>query len=185
MMTPTSMMIAMVAPVSGWLSDRMGARLLSSLGLTIVCLALFSLSLLATSSGYHDVLLRLVALGIGQGMFQSPNNSSVIGSVPRERYGVVGGFLSMMRNMGMVMGTGLAGSLLSASLVATVGHVNITMLGHASALNRGPVVTAFMAGMERAYLVAAFLAAAGILASLSRGGSFRGEVHTYLAKTKM
>lgn len=173
MMTPTSLMIAIVAPVSGWLSDRMGARLLSSLGLTIVCLALFSLSRLDTSSGYHDVLFRLVALGIGQGMFQSPNNSSVFGSVPRERYGVVGGFLSMMRNVGMVLGTGLAASLLSTGLVATVGHVNIAMLGHAGALNTGAVVAGFMVGMERAYLVSALLAGAGILASLSRGGSFR------------
>ena len=173
LMTPTSLMLAVVAPFSGWLSDRLGARLLSSLGLAIVCLALFALSRLGTASGYGDVLLRLVALGVGQGMFQSPNNSSVIGSVPRERYGVAGGFLSMMRNMGMVMGTAVAGSLLSGGLIAIAGHVNLGMLGEVGTLNSDALVAGFMTGMERAYLASAIIAAVGILASLSRGGSFR------------
>ncbi len=172
LMTPTSLVIAVVAPVSGWLSDRMGARLLSSLGMLLVCLALFSLSRLDAASGYGDVLLRLVLLGLGQGMFQSPNNSSVIGSVPRERYGIASGFLSMMRNLGMVMGTALASSLLVSGLIATAGHVNLEALGNAQALDNGALISGFMMGMERAYLVAAIIAAAGILASLSRGGSF-------------
>jgi len=172
LMTPTSLVIAVVAPLSGWLSDRLGARLLSSLGLSVVCLALFSLSRLNTASGYHDVLLRLVLLGLGQGMFQSPNNSSVIGAVPRERYGVAGGFLSMMRNLGMVMGTALASSLLMSGLVQTVGHVNLATLGQAGAVGNSSLIDGFMVGMERAYLVAAILAASGVLASLSRGGSF-------------
>jgi EmrB/QacA subfamily drug resistance transporter len=173
LMTPASLMIAVVAPVSGWLSDRIGARLLSSTGITLVSLALFSLSRLGTNAGYPDVLIRLVVLGIGQGMFQSPNNSSVIGSVPRERYGVAGGFLSMMRNLGMVMGTALASSLLSTGLVAAVGHVNLEQLMERGGMDTAAVMTGFMTGMERAYLAGAFLAATGILASLSRGGSFR------------
>ena len=172
LMTPTSLALAVVAPVSGWLSDRLGARLLSSAGLAIVTLSLFGLSRLGTGSGYGDVLIRLVALGIGQGMFQSPNNSSVIGSVPRERYGVAGGFLSMMRNMGMVMGTAVAGNLLSSGLMATAGHVNLSALGDVTVLNTQALVNGFMVGMERAYFAAAAIAAAGILASLSRGGSF-------------
>ncbi len=172
LMTPTSLMLAVVAPVSGWLSDRLGARLLSSLGLAIVALSLFGLSRLGSGSGYSDVLLRLVALGVGQGMFQSPNNSSVIGSVPRARYGVAGGFLSMMRNLGMVMGTAVAGNLLSSGLMAAAGHVNLGMLGEVSSLNTEALVNGFVIGMERAYLAAAVIAAVGILASLSRGGSF-------------
>ena len=172
LMTPTSLMLAVVAPVSGWLSDRLGARLLSSIGLAIVTLSLLGLSRLGTDSSYSDVLIRLVMLGVGQGMFQSPNNSSVIGSVPRERYGVAGGFLSMMRNMGLVMGTALAGNLLSSGLMATAGHVNLSMLGGVSVLNTQALINGFMVGMERAYLAAAVISAVGILASLSRGGSF-------------
>jgi len=175
LMTPTSLVIAVVAPISGWLSDRMGARLLSSLGLAVVCFALFSLSRLNMASGYGDVVLRLVLLGLGQGMFQSPNNSSVIGSVPRERYGIAAGFMSMMRNLGMVMGTALASSLLASGLLGTVGHANLAVLGDPSAVGNQTLIGGFMTGMERAYLVAAMIAATGILASLSRGGSFRGR----------
>ncbi len=173
LMTPASLVIAVIAPLSGWLSDRMGARLLSSLGMFLVCLALFSLSRLDVTSGYGDVLLRLLLLGLGQGLFQSPNNSSIMGSVPRERYGVAGGFISMMRNLGMVIGTALASTLLVSGLVTTVGHVNLEALGNSGGLDNGALIAGFMTGLERAYVVGAIIAAAGILASLSRGGSFR------------
>ncbi|MHB1416725.1 MAG: MFS transporter [Chloroflexota bacterium] len=172
LMTPTSLAIAVVAPVSGWLSDRLGARLLSTLGMSIVCLALFSLSRLDASSGYTDVVLRLVLLGFGQGIFQSPNSSSVMGAVPRERYGVASGFISMMRNLGMVVGTGLASSVLMSGLIATVGHVDLAALGEVGGQADTLLINGFMTGLERAYFVAALIAALGILASLSRGGSF-------------
>ena len=175
LMTPTSLVIAIVAPISGWLSDRIGARLLSSVGLALVCAALFSLSRLDITSSYGDVLVRLALLGLGQGMFQSPNNSSVIGSVPRERYGIAGGFMSMMRNLGMVMGTALASSILSGELMGSVGHARLGGLADVAALENQAMVAGFIRGMERAYLVAAMIAALGGLASLSRGGSFRGQ----------
>ncbi len=82
LMTPTALTIAAVAPISGWLSDRTDPRILSTLGLAVNSCALFWLSLLKAQTGYHDVLIRLILLGLGQGLFQSPNNSSVMGSVP-------------------------------------------------------------------------------------------------------
>ncbi|MBI2864061.1 MAG: MFS transporter [Chloroflexi bacterium] len=174
MMVPTSIALGVIAPFSGWLSDRMGARLLSTAGILMVCVALLGLSQLEANSGYGDVLVRLILLGLGQGLFQSPNNSSVIGAVPRERYGVASSFLSMMRNLGMVMGAALASSLLIAAIAEKAGHVNLDVLRTAGAAGSPSILSGFMSGMEQAYIVAAFLAVAGILASLSRGGSFRG-----------
>ncbi|MDO8670909.1 MAG: MFS transporter [Dehalococcoidia bacterium] len=173
MMVPTSIALGLIAPFSGWLSDRMGARLLSTIGILLASLALFSLGRLEANSGYGDVLLRLVLLGLGQGLFQSPNNSSVIGAVPRERYGVASGFLSMMRNLGMVMGAALASNLLVAAIAEKAGNLNLDSLRTAGAADNGLLLSGFMSGMQQAYTVAAILAAAGIIASLSRGGSFR------------
>ncbi len=77
--TPTALVMAVVAPLSGWISDRFGARILSSLGLAINGVALAGLGGLTADSGYGDVVRWLLLLGFGQGLFQSPNNSSVMG----------------------------------------------------------------------------------------------------------
>lgn len=172
LMTPTALAIAIVAPISGWLSDRMDVRILSTFGLVINSGALFWLSMLTAQSGYHDVLIRLILLGIGHGFFQSPNNSSVMGSVPRESLGIAGGFLSMMRNIGQVVGIAMAGSILAGTMVNVTGHASFHALHAAgSAAQRAPVLAAFMRGMFHVYLVAALICFLGIWTSLVRGKS--------------
>ncbi len=170
LMTPTALTIAVVAPISGWLSERTDPRILSTLGLAINSGALFWLSLLKVQSGYHDVLIRLVLLGIGQGLFQSPNNSSVMGSVSRHNLGIAGGFLSLMRSVGQVVGIALAGSILAGTMVNVTGQASLQALHAAdSAAQRAPVLAAFMHGMYHAYLVAALICFLGMWTSLVRG----------------
>ena len=173
LMTPSSLTIALVAPLSGWLSDRVGARILSSLGLAVNCLALLSLSRLGPTATYGDVLGRLLLLGVGSGLFQSPNNSSVIGSVPRESYGVASGFVSMMRNLGTVTGVALAGAILMGSMAPVVGHAGLGALrvgGQLPAGQQARLVAAFIRGFGNAYAVGAGIAVFGVVASLIRGG---------------
>ncbi len=181
LMTPTALAIAVVAPISGWLSDRTDPRILSTLGLAINACAMFWLGMLTAHSSYHDVLIRLVLLGIGQGLFQSPNNSSVMGSVPREYLGIAGGFLSMMRNIGQVVGIAMAGSILAGTMVKVTGHASFHAL-HAgdSVAQRAPVLAAFMHGMNRAYLVAALICFLGMWTSLVRGKQQPGIMRTLL-----
>jgi EmrB/QacA subfamily drug resistance transporter len=170
LMTPTALTIAVVAPISGWLSDRTDPRIFATLGLAINSCALFWLSMLKAQSGYHEVLIRLILLGIGQGLFQSPNNSSVMGSVPRNSLGIAGGFLSMMRNIGQIVGIAMAGSILAGTMVNVTGHASFHAL-HAgdSAAQRAPVLAAFMQGMYHAYLVASLICFLGMWTSLVRG----------------
>lgn len=178
LMTPTALAIAVVSPLSGWLSDRFDPRIISSLGLAVSTMALIWLSLLNTQVGYHDVLIRLLLLGTGQGLFQSPNNSSVMGSVPRHSLGIAGGFLSMMRNIGQVVGIALAGTILAGTMVSILGHVSINALqSGTSPSQRVTILAAFMKGMNHAYLVAAVLSFSGMWASLVRGKPESHEVH--------
>jgi EmrB/QacA subfamily drug resistance transporter len=178
LMTPTALAITVVAPLSGWLSDRLGARVLSSLGLAINAATLFWISTLTRQATYQDVLVRLVVLGVGQGLFQSPNNSSVMGSVPRHSLGVAGGFLSMMRNIGQVVGMALAGTILASTMVAIVGHASFEALQAGSVSGeRAAIQAAFMAGMQRAYLVAAVISFLGLWTSLVRGKPEPGVQH--------
>jgi MFS family permease len=131
---------------------------------------LYWLSTLTLQATYHDVLIRLIFLGIGQGLFQPPNNSSVMGSAPRERLGIASGFLAMTRTLGQVVGTTLAGAILSVAMVAIVGHASLDVLhSGGSPEEQAKVLSAFMAGMHRAYLVAAAICFCGVWTSLVRG----------------
>ncbi len=171
LLIPTSLTLAVVAPFSGWLSDRFGARILSSLGLAISALALVSLSQLSAGVHYADVLWRLILLGLGSVIFNSPNTAAVFSSIPRDRYGVAGGFLSMVRNSGQVIGVALAGALLVAAIAPVVGQGGLDVLrdGASGGETQGPLIGAFVQGVRHAYTLSAALAATGAVVSLLRG----------------
>ncbi|WP_435922218.1 MFS transporter [Paenibacillus sp. DYY-L-2] len=110
------LVMAVVAPISGWLSDRIGSHSLTTAGLLVNAIAFGLLNTLTTEESAWMVGLHLGLFGLGGGLFQSPNNSSVMGSVPREKLGTAGGLNALVRNIGMVLGTSLSISLYSSRL---------------------------------------------------------------------
>ncbi|AUW94919.1 MAG: MFS transporter [Sulfobacillus thermosulfidooxidans] len=114
---PLGMTVA--APKSGALADRYGPRLLTTGGMALTGLA--TLMLAWTISLHAQVILivmELVMVGVGLGMFTPPNNSSVMGSLPSSRLGVGGGILNMARSLGMALGTAVSGTVLAILLTA-------------------------------------------------------------------
>ena len=154
-----------VAPFAGALSDRVGTVRPAAAGAAISAIACLLLSAMPSEAGNADVAWRLALFGVGTGLFQSPNNSSVMGSAPRAHLGVVGSLLGTSRTLGMVLGVAAAGAVLYAFVPA-------------GALRAGPLdaatAGAFAAGVRRAYATgAAFALLAAILAvapALARGG---------------
>lgn len=116
--------MAVVAPLSGYLSDKIGSKLLTVAGQTINALGFVSLNLLGTQVSVWTVALHLAVFGMGQGMFQSPNNSSIMGSVPRRQLGIAGGMNALVRNVGMVLGISLSTSLFTYRLHALTGMIS-------------------------------------------------------------
>lgn len=99
-----------IAPSSGTLSDRFGQKIICLIGLLLMifgCLLVSGFNSQLTDLGYT---LRIAPFGIGFGMFQSPNNSAILGSVSRERLGITSGFLSLSRTLGQTTGVPLLGS---------------------------------------------------------------------------
>jgi EmrB/QacA subfamily drug resistance transporter len=88
MIMPLSLTILCVGPISGTLSDRLGSRWLTSVGLFISAVALFLLASFRLTGAYLPVAAALVVAGLGNGMFNSPNTSAVMGSVPARQPGV-------------------------------------------------------------------------------------------------
>jgi EmrB/QacA subfamily drug resistance transporter len=116
LLTAQPILMAITAPISGTLSDRIGSRLPGMVGMIILSLGLFLLSRLESTTPLWHVALGLTIAGIGIGVFISPNNSALMGSAPRTRQGIAAGVLAASRNIGMVLGVGLAGAILTSRL---------------------------------------------------------------------
>ena len=112
-MIASPLSILWVAPLSGRLADRLGARLPATVGLALVMVAILLLALAAVRSGTTPLMVAaiLALYGVGTGLFQVPNNSAVLGAVPQERRGVASGTLVTMRQLGQVVGITVAGAL--------------------------------------------------------------------------
>ncbi|HEY32353.1 MAG TPA: MFS transporter [Dehalococcoidia bacterium] len=146
-----------VGPVSGWLSDKIGSRILCTIGMTFVTLALFLLSRLVTESSTPEIILRFVLLGFGLGMFSSPNNSSIMGSVPRQSLSTGSAMIAMIRQVGMSSGMAIAGAIFAW----LTGDIPINTLDAPSLVN----------AFQNSLLIAAIICSISIITSWVRGRS--------------
>jgi len=157
--------MALLSPLSGWLSDRFGSRVLSTLGMGLVSVGLLLFSELNAASSGADTVLRLVVVGVGFGLFSSPNTSAVMGSVRQDKLGVAAGILGTMRFMGQSIGLALLGMVMAATLPSQAFlavFAGLTSQG-------GLIVSEFVVGMRDFFLIAAGIGAIGTLASTTRG----------------
>jgi EmrB/QacA subfamily drug resistance transporter len=115
-LTAQPIIMAIVAPISGTLSDRIGARLPVALGMGIIVAGLAMMSRLTATSPIIYIVSALMVTGLGIGIFISPNNSALMGSAPSNRQGIAAGLLATSRNVGMVLGIGLAGAVFTTAL---------------------------------------------------------------------
>jgi EmrB/QacA subfamily drug resistance transporter len=161
---PVSM--AILSPISGWLSDRIGSRILASSGMAVISVGLLLTSTLSLSSSSADVAARLFIVGLGMGLFSSPNTSAVMGSVEKDQRGIASGTLATMRFLGQslslalmsaIFATFISSSVLSALFVG----INPSTLGVAT--------EEFVEAMQRAFIIAAIISAAGVFTSFIRG----------------
>jgi EmrB/QacA subfamily drug resistance transporter len=98
---------SLVAPISGWLSDRIGSWSLSLGGLTLQVVALVLISRLDAESSLPQVVASMLLLGVALGLFMAPNISYIMGSVPPDQLGVASGMVTTMRSLGVVTGVAL------------------------------------------------------------------------------
>jgi len=112
-MTTIPLVIFITAPITGRLSDQFGSKELSVLGSFIGGLTLFSVAGtfgggIAKDSSSIFIVTFLLLIGLAMGVFQSPNNNAIMGSVPAHKLGLASAMLATIRNMGMFVGVGLS-----------------------------------------------------------------------------
>ena len=113
-----SIVIVLIAPVAGWLSDRMGSRLLCTVGAAIIVVGQFFIASLAIDSSVPRIIFPLLLIGLGWAIFNSPNQSAILGSVPRDKLGTASGMNTTTARTGGAMGVALSATLFTYGLAA-------------------------------------------------------------------
>ncbi|XXT25198.1 MFS transporter [Sorangium sp. So ce429] len=113
-MTVQPGVMAVVTAASGWLSDRVGPRAPALAGMTALAVGLARVATLGAEPDRASLLAALGLVGLGSGLFTSPNNSRILGAAPREQLGTAAGLLAEARNVGMLCGVAASGALFAA-----------------------------------------------------------------------
>ncbi len=162
---PLPVVTSIVGPLSGRWSDRRGGVMPATMGLAVQCAALLILIFLQPVTPYLVLALALALLGLGGGLFWSPNTSITMGAAPRNRLGVASATLNTMRNLGMMLSFALALAVAAAAMPPAV--MNAVFLGTVGRLSPS-ISTAFTSGMGRAFLASAAISGLAIICSSLR-----------------
>ncbi|MDZ5000768.1 MFS transporter, partial [Clostridium perfringens] len=114
--------LAIVAPLSGYLSDKIGSERISFLGLSILTFGIFSLTILTENTSLLVVAIVVGLLSLGSGIFQSPNNSLIMSTVDKTKLGIAGSINGLVRNIGTTTGIALSTSLLYSMMSSKMGY---------------------------------------------------------------
>lgn len=143
---PSTLVIIVMGPLAGRLTDRVGSRLPMTVGMLVVALALGIQSRLTVHTGYGLLLPGFVLMGLGMGMVMSPMSTAAMNAVDRTKAGVASGVLSMSRMVGGTFGVAIMGALVTA-----IGTSKIDSgLPHLAASSRSAIANGLGAGVTPA-----------------------------------
>ncbi|HZT95288.1 MAG TPA: MFS transporter [Chloroflexota bacterium] len=175
-MLPMMAGFLIAGPLSGFLSDRFDPRLFSTGGMLLTAVTFVLLSFLTASFSYAPFAILLLLIGVGMGLFASPNTSSVMSAVPAENRGVASGMLATLQNSGMLFSMAIFFTVIIVGLSAQLSTALLSGLTHAglSAAAAGRVAslppTAALFSAFLGYNPMAHLLPANVLAHLSAAG---------------
>jgi EmrB/QacA subfamily drug resistance transporter len=150
LLIPFSLVMAFVGPLGGWISDQIGARVPATLGLLIQAGALVWLMQITPTWPFARIMAVLAMMGVGGGLFWSPNTSAAMNSAPRNRLGIASGALFTLRSAGMVTSFALALAVAAASIPRTA-MLQLFVGTHVQLGSQ--VMQDFVTGIHSAFLV--------------------------------
>ncbi|MDP6513232.1 MAG: MFS transporter [SAR202 cluster bacterium] len=166
MIVPGAVMMIIMGPLSGRLSDRFGVRPFTVGGMVVSVSGLLLLSTLTPNSSYLLGVAGMVMQSFGTGTFNAPNNSAVLSAVEQSKYGVISGFLNLVRNSGNLTSVAVATAIVTATM-ASLGYA--PSLAEVSADGDAGLIAAFTSGLRMAYRIMAVFVVVAIVASMFKG----------------
>ena len=118
LLMPGALGMAILGPLSGRLSDRFGTRWPATAGMVSSAAAMFILSTVGLNSPAWHIIVGMTLSGVGMGTFSSPNTSAIMGSLSRDKFGVVSGFVNLTRTSANVTGIAVATTLVSITMAS-------------------------------------------------------------------
>lgn len=149
-LAPFAVSMLIVSPVSGYLSDKYGSRGLSSAGLLISAVGLLGLMNIKASTSIIELMVWMFIMGIGSGLFFTPNTNAIMGAVPMNKRGVAAGMRTMLTNAGNVLSIAFSMAIIGSSISpqAMQGLFTGTQVG-----SQGIAVSAFIGGLRMAFTI--------------------------------
>lgn len=158
--------MAVLAPISGWASDKVGSRMLSTGGMVCIVVGLLLLSTLTEKSSTTAVTFYLLILGAGMGLFSSPNTNAIMGCVEKRQLGVASGMVATMRTTGQSLSLAVTGAVIA---IIASSKVVTSLFAGTDPSQIAVQSAAFIHGMSWAFIVSASIAAIGAVFSFARG----------------
>ena len=146
---------AIVAPLAGRLSDRIEPRIIASVGMALTAIGVAIFGFLNEKTPLELIIGNLVLVGFGQALFSSPNTNAIMSSAPKTAYGVASAIVATMRQIGFVLGMGVA----MLMLALYIGRIQITP----------EYYLLFQESARASFIILAILCFCGIFVSLARG----------------
>jgi MFS family permease len=170
LMLSQPLLMAVLSPLSGRLSDRIGSRVLSTGGMVALAVGMILLAMMPTDVPVWQVALNLGIVGLGMAAFSAPNTSAIMGSVRRDQLSLASAFLGTMRTAGQALSVAVLGGIAAGQLGRLGGRLLFThgQAAGASGL-AAQAVSGYAQGYQYAMLTGAGLALLGALVSLTRG----------------
>lgn len=165
-LTPFAVSMMIVSPISGSLSDKYGARGLTSFGLLISAFGLLGFIGISPQTSLTELVIWMVIMGIGSGMFNSPNTSEIMGSVLPERRGIAAGTRTMMNNAGQVISIALSMAIVSSSINLEAMQ---TLFAGRRVSSGSLAVNEFISGARHVFLISMIITLIAAFISYLRG----------------
>jgi EmrB/QacA subfamily drug resistance transporter len=151
-----------MSPISGTLYDRIGSRVLCTVGMAVLTIAFYCLSRLTPTSSPIPIAWRLALVGIGVAIFISPNSSAAMSAVPPSRRGVAAATVAAARNLGMVTGVAMAGLIFNVTFFTLSGGLTLKVY-------RPELEPFFVAAFQKAMFAGSVVSGIGIFVAFFRG----------------
>lgn len=166
LLAPMAISMMIISPISGYLSDKYGARILSSVGLLVSAVGLLGMMFITSTTSVAELVIWMLIMGVGSGMFFSPNTSAIMGMVPANKRGVAAGVRTMATNAGNVLSIAISMAIISSSISPDAMQALFigTQVG-----SEGIAIGQFVSGLRMAFTISFIFSIIAAVISYLRG----------------
>jgi len=166
MLTPFGAAFMVIGPISGRLSDRIGSRILASIGLGISAIALLALTTIDQNVPYWQLAIYMAIMGGGSGLFASPNTNAIMSSVESHSRGAAAGVLNMLNNTGQMLSIAIVFPLALSKL--PFGAIQRVFINGGGMGSFAAIIPTFLSGLHQAFLISFVLSIIATIVSALR-----------------